>query len=163
MPADAELPTLVDAARRGDQAAWDRLVERYTPLLWAIARGFGLPPTAAADVAHTSWLRLVESLDDAPAETLGEWVATIARTEAVQALRWVDPRPVRRAAAPDPLWTTVEQLPARCRLALRLLAVTPPVTAYELSAALDLPPDAATEFATDCLSRLARAVAGTTP
>ena len=158
MPADAELPSLVEAARRGDQSAWDALVDRFTPLLWGIARGHGLPAAAAADVSHTAWLRFAESLDVAPVDAVGEWVAAIARAESLQALRWVDPRPDRRATPPDPLWTTVEMLPARCRLVLRLLAVTPAPDRDELGAALDVAPAEAAGFAAECLQRLATAL-----
>jgi DNA-directed RNA polymerase specialized sigma24 family protein len=163
VPADAEMPSLVEAARRGDQSAWDALVDRFTPLLWGIARGHGLPAAAAADVSHTTWLRFAESLDVAPVDAVGEWVAAIARAEAVQALRWVDPRPDRRTGPPDPIWAAVELLPARCRLALRLLAVTPPPDSHELAAVLDVSPAEAQEFTQACLQRLAAALPQATP
>ena len=162
MPGDAELPSLVASARRGDQPAWDALVARFTPLLWAIARGHGLPAGAAADVAHTTWLRFVESLDVAPDDAVGEWVAAIARAESVQALRWVDPRPDRRSGPPDPIWLAVELLPPRCRLTLRLLAVTPAPDEHELAAVLDLSPAEAVAFAQDCLTRLSAALTSAT-
>jgi DNA-directed RNA polymerase specialized sigma24 family protein len=162
VPGDAELQDAVEAARRGDQQSWDTIVERFTPLLWAVARGHGLPAGPAADVAHTTWLRLVESLDDAPADAVGEWVAAIARAESMQALRWVDPRPDRRTgAASDPLRVAVERLPARCRLTLRVLAVSPPPTANELAAVLDVTPDQAQSFAAGCLERLAEQLTAT--
>jgi DNA-directed RNA polymerase specialized sigma24 family protein len=156
------MPQAVEAARRGDQAGWDVLVERFTPLLWAIARGHGLPANAAADVTHTTWLRLVECMDDAPAVGVGEWEAAIARSESMQALRWVDPRPDRRSGTDvDPLRTAVEQLPARCRLALRVLSVSPPPDAHELAAVLDASPDDARALADGCVRRLAEALAET--
>ena len=158
VPGDAELPSLVERARRGDQAGWDALVVRFTPLVWAVARGHGLPSAAASDVAHTTWLRLVESLDAAPADAIGEWVAAIARGESVSALRWVDPRPDRRSGPPDPVWAAVGLLPARCRLALRLLAATPTPNDDELAAALDTTPAQARAFAEECLQRLAAAL-----
>lgn len=161
MPAEGELVRLVDEARHGDQDAWNVLVDRFTPLVWAVARGHGLPLKAAADVTHTSWLRLLESLDAAPGDALGEWVTAIARAESLQALRWVDPRPDRRQQQVDPLWAAVELLPARCRLVLRLLAVAPPATMHEIAAALDVSSDAAHALADECLDRLAATVAGT--
>lgn len=165
MPADAQLQSLVLAARRGDQAAWDALVTQFTPLLWAVARGHGLPVAAAVDVAHTTWLRLVEGLDDVVAERLGVWVATVARRESLQALRWVDPRPGRtpRTGERDPLWAAVDQLPPRCRLALRVLAVGPAIGTAELAAALNIPPTQADSFADESLGRLADALASDTP
>ncbi|WP_131741710.1 RNA polymerase sigma factor, partial [Actinomadura roseirufa] len=76
---------LVDRARDGDGAAWARLVERFSGLLWAIARGYGLGDADAGDVVQTTWLRLVERLDDLrePA-AVGGWLATTARREAAR-------------------------------------------------------------------------------
>ncbi|MDX6198186.1 MAG: hypothetical protein QOJ79_1337 [Actinomycetota bacterium] len=136
-------------------------MERFTPLLWAIARGHGLPAAAAVDVTHTAWLRLVESLDDAPADAIGEWVSAIARAESLHALRWVDPRPDRRGDGGDRLRNALEQLPARCRLTLRVLAVSPPPDRNVLAAVLDATPDQAEAFAADCLQRLAESLADT--
>lgn len=158
MAAEAELPGLVRAARRGDQQAWDALVARYAPLVWAVARGHGLPHAAATDVAHTTWLRLVESLDDAPDDAVGEWVTALARAEARQALRWVDPRPDRRLHPTGAVWAAVATLPHRAQLVLRLLAVDPPPDDNELAAALDVSPEAAQALARDCISRLAAAL-----
>ena len=162
MPADGELPDAVAAARRGEQSGWDALVDRFTPLLWAVARGHGLPSSAAADVAHTTWLRLVESLDDAPADAIGEWVAAIARSESLQALRWVDPRPERRGGDDEPLRAALERLSARCRLTLRVLAVRPTPDRDVLAAVLDVTPAQADAFATECLQRLAESLADAT-
>ena len=160
MPAEAELQGLVGAARLGDQQAWDALVARYMPLVWAVARGHGLPYAAANDVSHTTWLRLVESLDDAPDDALGEWVSALARAESLQALRWIDPRPDRQRHPQADVWAAAALLPPRCRLMLRLLAVEPRPDADELGAALDVSPDAAEALAADSLQRLAAALSG---
>src|SRR5450432_3642412 len=53
---------LLAAAGNGDSAAWNELVERYSRLVWAVARGFSLSTADAADVSQTTWLRLVEHL-----------------------------------------------------------------------------------------------------
>ena len=54
---------LVRAAADGDQRSWDALVERFTGLLWGVARAHRLNANDAADVVQTTWLRLVEHLD----------------------------------------------------------------------------------------------------
>jgi len=157
MPADGELAALVVAARRGDQSAWDALVHRFAPLVWGVARGHGLNATAAADVAQTTWLRLVENLASVGHDDLGPWLASCTRAESAQALRWIDPRRDRRPARdPDAetLWVAVEGLPARSRLALRVLAVSPAPTDDEFAAALGCTVEAGRLFAADCLRRL---------
>src|SRR5215472_17994381 len=63
-PADrAEITALVKAASAGDHAAWDALVDRFASTVWAIARAHRLNAADAADVSQTTWLRLVEHLD----------------------------------------------------------------------------------------------------
>src|ERR1700746_1123983 len=54
---------LVEAAAKGDQDAWNSLVERFASTVWAIARGHRLNSADAADVFQTTWLRLLEPLD----------------------------------------------------------------------------------------------------
>src|SRR5436190_13431579 len=80
--------TVVRAAAAGDQAAWNELIERFQGLVWATARSFRLSRADAADVAQTTWLRLVENLDRIrEPEHLGAWLATTARREALRHLR----------------------------------------------------------------------------
>ena len=58
-----EVEELVEAARAGDAAAWDALVDRFLPLVTAVIRRLRLSPADADDVNQTVWLRLVEHLD----------------------------------------------------------------------------------------------------
>ena len=51
------LDNLVPAAARGDQAAWNELVERFQGLVWATARAHRLSRTDAADVRVTDPLQ----------------------------------------------------------------------------------------------------------
>jgi RNA polymerase sigma factor (sigma-70 family) len=79
---------LVRAAGAGDQNAWNSLVDRYSGLVWHIARGHRLGEADANDVVQTVWLRLVESLPRLrePA-AVGGWLATTARNESLRLLR----------------------------------------------------------------------------
>lgn len=152
---------LVRAAADGGQEAWDELVGRYNGLVWSIARGYGLPAADAADVAQTTWLRLVERLGTIrDPERVGAWLATTARNECRQTLRrggrqiptddeyQLEPR--EPAAAPveaallaserdAALWRTVDQLSEACRRLLRVLMADPPPSYEEVSVALDMP------------------------
>ena len=80
----SELAGLVSAAAEGDAESWDEITNRFTNLLWAVARSYRLSPDDAADVVQNTWLRLLENLRriDHP-EALPGWLATTARREAL--------------------------------------------------------------------------------
>jgi RNA polymerase sigma factor (sigma-70 family) len=84
----APVAELVVRARSGERAAWVALVDRYTDLLWYIARTMRLSTADAGDVVQTTWLRLVEHLDrvDDP-DRVGAWLATTARNECLLIIR----------------------------------------------------------------------------
>lgn len=161
MPSGDDLTDLIISAQAGDQRTWDALVERYTPFVWSVARGHGLSAASAADVVQTAWLRLVESLPQVSGDTVGTWLARTARTEAVQALLWSDPRIERRprtGSGGDGIWDAVDALPARTRLALRVLAADPAPSDAEIASALDIDPADVAEVAASSLRRLAESI-----
>jgi RNA polymerase sigma factor (sigma-70 family) len=154
---DPTVTALVDQARRGDQDAWDRIVERYAPLVWSTCVRHGLFGTDADDVGATVWLRLVERLGSIrdPAALPG-WLATTARRECLQALRArrrqvpVDEEWMPDESSPPPdawlltqerhlaLRTAFADISERCRVLLSLLfGDQRPYT--EISARLGIP------------------------
>ena len=173
-----DLERLLAAASDGDQAAWNTIVDRYNRLLWAIARGYGLDSTNAADVVQTTWLRLVENLDRiAEPARLAAWLATTARRECLQVLRRTKREspaqtPEYLAGTPDnareldaglldaerdaALWRTFGELPERCQLLLRVLMATPPPTYAEVAEALDIPIGTIGPTRKRCLAHLRR-------
>src|SRR5438552_35437 len=79
---DLDVTGAVTAAAAGEAAAWNALVDRYSGLVWAVARGEGLSRADAADVSQTTWLRLAEHVGRIRApERVGSWLATTARHE----------------------------------------------------------------------------------
>jgi RNA polymerase sigma factor (sigma-70 family) len=88
MPDDPTVVTLVVAARDGDQHAWNAIVERYAPLVWAVCRRHDLSRLDIDDVGQSVWLKLVEHLADIrePAALPG-WIATTTRNECLRVLR----------------------------------------------------------------------------
>jgi RNA polymerase sigma factor (sigma-70 family) len=85
---DPSVTDLVTRARNGDRQAWDAIVERYAPLVWAICRRYRLDDAGAHDVSQSVWMQLVAQLGKIrdPAALPG-WLTTTTRRECGQARR----------------------------------------------------------------------------
>src|SRR5215475_4526551 len=118
-PSAADLAPIVARAAAGDQAAWGTLVDRYGPLVWAVARAYDLTQADANDVFQTTWLRLVENLDDIEPTTLTRWLTTTARREALRVQR----RSVREVGEVTEVLEDVEEA--------LLVALNDPAATYE--------------------------------
>lgn len=143
----------------GDRDAWDALVARYAPLLWAVARGHGLDAATAVEVAQTCWLRLAEQLPALDPSNVGTWIATTGREESRRVARWVtlvDLTTTTTSETGNDVWRAMSSLPPRCRLALRLVALEPSPSDSELGAALGLDADGVGAALAQCLQRLAQ-------
>ncbi len=158
---DPVVADLVTRARKGDQQAWDVLVERYSPLIWSICRHYRLSRADAEDVGQRTWLQFVNHLGAIrePAALPG-WLTTTTRRECNQI---VHAARGRQAAGqlldeniPDKQIRTAEQelLAAERHAALReaftclspsrqqlmaMLIDDPPVPYTEISARLGIP------------------------
>lgn len=78
---------LVEAAVGGDQQAWNRIVERYLPLVSSVVSKYRLSDDDTQDVSQTLWLRLVEHLGDIrEPRALPAWIVTTTRNEALRLL-----------------------------------------------------------------------------
>jgi RNA polymerase sigma factor (sigma-70 family) len=169
---------LLAAAATGDGAAWNRIVEQYTGLLWSIARGYRMSTADSADAVQTTWLRLVEHLDriDDPSRLPG-WLATTVRRECLRMLRrskheqpsFDEDGLPDQADGAEPLdaallleerdaalWHALQQMPERCRLLLRVLMASPPPSYADVAAALDMPIGSIGPTRQRCLDRLRR-------
>lgn len=74
---DAEL---LQACRRGDETAWDELIDRYQRLIATIPRRAGLGEEQTADVFQEVFLTLFEKLDEIrEPERLRSWLVTTAK------------------------------------------------------------------------------------
>ncbi len=49
---------LIRRAAEGHRWAWERLVAKYSRLIWAMTRDFKLSESDASDVVQATWLRL---------------------------------------------------------------------------------------------------------
>ena len=79
---------LMHGVAAGDRHAWEELVGRYTGMLYAIARSYGLDAATSGDVVQATWLRLVEHLGTLrePA-AVGGWLATTVRRQCLALVR----------------------------------------------------------------------------
>ena len=98
-------PQVVDAARRGDLGAFERLVRRYQGDVWRLSVHLVHDETLADDVTQNAFVRAFRFLPRYRGESkFSTWLFTIARNCAVDELRRTSrqDRIVRRAdAQPD--------------------------------------------------------------
>src|SRR5262249_30911770 len=173
---------LLKQASDGDQRAWDELVNRFTRLLWSVARAHRLDTPDGADAVQTTWLRLLEHLDriEDP-ERLVSWLVTTMRRECLRTLRrtgqdllhasgetFEPPGPAEAAemglilAERDAmLWAAFDPMPERCRMLLRLLMTSPPPQYEAVAAMLDMPIGSIGPTRRRCLHHLRQLLAQT--
>jgi len=170
------LEDLIRAASDGDEAAWGAIVDRFASLVWATARAHRLAPADAADVAQTTWLRLVENLDRIKdPERLGAWLATTARRECLRHIRLQsrelvtgedflfevpsEDRAEQRLITGErntALRRAFARISERCQALLRLLAAPEPLSYDEIASALGMPIGAIGPTRSRCLDQLRR-------
>src|SRR5258708_17579957 len=82
-----DVASLVRRAAEGDRQAWEGLVDQFARLIWSITVEFKLTESDAADVAQTTWLRLLQHIDriEYP-DRVGSWLAATARNECLRSL-----------------------------------------------------------------------------
>jgi RNA polymerase sigma factor (sigma-70 family) len=172
-----DIAQFVRRAAQGDRRAWERLVDQYSRLLWAMTRDFRLAESDAADVVQVTWLRLLEHIHriEYP-ERIGSWLATTARHEClrhVAASKRVmlvedDDIAFGNATAHQPeiderllaeerahaVRQAVSTLPARSQQLIELLMADPPVSYTEISDQLGLPIGSIGPTRGRCLERL---------
>jgi RNA polymerase sigma factor (sigma-70 family) len=168
--------TLLAGAAAGDQAAWEKLVDRYANLVWSVARSFRLSDADAADVSQATWLRLVQHLGEIrQPQRLGAWLATTTRREALAVLRRAsrdrpvgdlevlvalaekDPLPeagLLLRERDDELRAAVAALPDRCRRLLRIMLTEPSPSYDEVAAAMGMPVGSIGPTRSRCLEHL---------
>ena len=173
----SDLAALVRGAAAGDRAAWERLVDQFSRLLWAMTRDFKLAESDAADVVQATWLRLLEHIDriEYP-ERVGSWLATTARHECLRHLAAgkrvmvvqddhdafsdavshqpdVDERLLAEERA-QAVREALSTLPSRSQRLLELLMADPPVSYTEISDQLGVPIGSIGPTRGRCLERL---------
>jgi RNA polymerase sigma factor (sigma-70 family) len=177
MTGATDLTDLVRAARDGDRAAWNRLVERYMPLVLSVAGRYHLNANDVADVSQTVWLRLIEHLDCIrEPRALPGWIVTTTKNEALRLLNIrrrtvpVDPQTsldfVGAADSPDiesdllrlerqqALREGLRELRPQHRELLMLLLADPPLSYDDISRQLGMPKGSIGPTRARCLEAL---------
>jgi RNA polymerase sigma factor (sigma-70 family) len=176
---DPTVAALVTRAAKGDQSAWDEIVERYAALVWSICRRYRLERSEVDDVAQNVWLRLVEQLPALrePAALPG-WLATTTQRECIHVLRVSDGLARRKERLADEITTAAQpatideeiitaewhdalraafaQLPVLCRDLLSMLIRNPPLPYVEISRRTGIPVGGIGPNRARCLARMRR-------
>jgi RNA polymerase sigma factor (sigma-70 family) len=178
---DPTVVALVKRAAGGDPAAWDEIVERYGPLVWAICTRFQLSTSDREDVGQNVWLLLVEQLGKLrePAALPG-WLATTTRRECLRvvtasrkserlgtglddALQFVDntiiDEEILMAERNAALRAAFAELPPKCQRLLAMLTSDPPCSYAEISAGLGIPIGSIGPQRARCLERMRKSSA----
>ena len=171
-----DIGQLVRGAAAGDRWAWERLVEQFERLIWAMTREFKLADSDAADVAQATWLRLLEHIDriEYP-DRIGSWLATTARHECLRhvsrakrvmlvqddvvfgGLATLQPdidEGLLAAERAEAVRAATALLPWRWQKLLEMLMADPPVSYAEISSQLGLPVGSIGPTRGRCLERL---------
>jgi RNA polymerase sigma factor (sigma-70 family) len=175
---DPSVVALVARAAGSDQDAWNQLIERYAPLVWAICTRYRLSDHDREDVGQNVWLLLVEQLGKLrePAALPG-WLATTTRHECLRVVTaaqrvgtlggGLDDAPefvddvvideeMLRAERDGALRAAFAKLPPPCRRLLAMLFSDPPHSYTQISATLGIRMGSIGPQRARCLERLRR-------
>jgi RNA polymerase sigma factor (sigma-70 family) len=175
-PFTPDIAGLVRGAAAGDRRAWERLVDQYARLIWSITAEFKLAESDAADIAQTTWLRLLEHIDriEYP-DRVGSWLAATARNECLRNLaarkRVVLARDEEVLSGVVASWPEVDEriladerdqvvrdalsrLPRRWQRLIELLMADPPTSYADISDELGLPVGSIGPTRGRCLAQL---------
>jgi RNA polymerase sigma factor (sigma-70 family) len=177
---DAEL---VKACRRGDEAAWNDLVERFQRLIFTVPRRAGLSDEQAADILQEVFLTLFEKLDEIQQpEKIRSWLVTTAKFKTWSAVRGEknfdspeteEEMEAEMANLPDAspladevlieleqqhlIRTALKELEERCQKILSMIYLHEPAASYlEVAIEIGVGETSISPLRTRCLKKLAK-------
>jgi RNA polymerase sigma factor (sigma-70 family) len=169
---------LVESCLRGEAEAWEKLVRRYSTLVYSVCRRYRLDDDDAADVFQNTWSALWEGLTEVrERKRLASWLITVAGRLSYQQFErrlrqaerqeaGIDPdsqlgtdaEPEKAALAVDEaasVRAAMDRLPERCRQLLDYLFYDPESPSYlEISRRLGVSPDTLGPLRGRCLRHL---------
>ncbi|MEU3252036.1 sigma-70 family RNA polymerase sigma factor [Streptomyces sp. NPDC006997] len=175
---------LLAGCARGEPEAWDETVDRFGRLVWSVARSHRVSHCDAEDVRQLTWFRLMQNVHRIrDPERLGDWLATVARREALKAatrdrrlvmigdaetLESLADRGGAHHESPEQITLradrrrevarALDSLSDQCRALLLRALEDPPPSYQEIAAALAMPVGSVGPIRTRCLRRLRRAL-----
>lgn len=177
---DKEDKRLVMLCRKGEQAAWDRIVEKYQRLIVSIPRRAGLNEEQVADVFQDVFVTLLEKIDllERP-EKLRSWLVTTSKFKTWQIIRGrkdidsIDEEDERGVSIQLPdssplpdealslleeqhiVRTALSELEEKCRTILTMLYLSEPSFSYaEVGKAIGVGETSISPMRTRCLKKL---------
>ncbi|MCU0689031.1 MAG: sigma-70 family RNA polymerase sigma factor [Phycisphaerales bacterium] len=175
---ESDLPQLITQCLARDQRAWATLVDRYAPLVYAIARAHRFDEAACDDVAQTVFANLARALESIrEGQALAAWLSTTTRREcwrlakarsrqrqlidakrdtATEAQAAADEREVQRIEAAHRVRLGLQHLGERCRELIHALFGGAAVDYQVLSARLGIPVGSIGPTRQRCLAKLAQ-------
>lgn len=168
---------LLRGCQKGNQQAWEALLNKYERLVFSIPLNYGLSHDDAADIAQLTFTILLRSLDKLDEDShLGAWLATVARRHTWRLLErrrresvnetedLTESEALQGQAASDFMnrWELLEWLDygltrigGRCRRLLQALYFDPQQPSYaEVAADLEIPVGSVGPTRARCLERL---------
>lgn len=181
---DSPATQLLECAAHGMESAWREIVKRFSPLIFAVCRRYGIGGVDIQDVASEVWVKLLANVKEIrDPNALPGWLRTTVRNECLGLLRArsrqipfetdldgeayqpeVDANLIgeeRHRAARQAL----AHLSQRDRQLLSMLFSDPPTSYKEISSTLGIPVGAIGPTRARCLTRARRtpAVAALAP
>jgi RNA polymerase sigma factor (sigma-70 family) len=177
---DAEL---LQACRRGDETAWNDLVDRYQRLISTIPRRAGLTEEQTADVFQEVFLTLFEKLDEIEQpDKLRSWLVTTAKFKTWRVVRGEkgfyspdteEEMAEEMASLPDSspladavlirleeqhqIRTALKELEDRCQKILSMIYLRDTAASYaEVAAAIGVGETSISPMRSRCLQKLAK-------
>lgn len=176
-PRSASIASLVESAARGDQQAWESLVDRFVPLVRHVTHKYCLSRNDFHDVNQVVWLRLLENIERIrEPRALPGWIVATTRNEALRVLKGhrrlqlvaalddfaIERMPPQEAPAEQLLREErrravrdgLAELKSEQRELLLLLHAEPPLSYQEISRRLGIPTGSIGPTRARCLAKL---------
>ncbi|HWP30130.1 MAG TPA: sigma-70 family RNA polymerase sigma factor [Fimbriimonadales bacterium] len=174
----SDVGILLERAKRGDNKAWNKLVEHFQNLVYSIPARMGLQTEDCNDVFQTTFVALYQNMQNInEPKALSRWLAVTASREALRVRRLgskhqgevpeeitledllvLEERSAEEMAIEalesDKIWAAVRSLPDRCKRLLEVLFSRENLSYEEISRMTGMPVGAIGPTRARCLEQL---------